>query len=98
MCCSFEESLSLLKTGRNLFLIAKSSNTHTTVQRTCMGVGGVALLLTLRLRSGGLLQSVCLCVCACVLPSVCPPFFSVTAATPSVKRGHIIKLEACMVK
>ena len=36
---SFEESLSLLKTGMNLVLIAKSSNTHTTVQRTCMGVG-----------------------------------------------------------
>ena len=35
---------------------------------------------------------VCVCVCACVLPaSVCPPFFSVTAATLSVKRGHIIK-------
>ena len=46
-----------------------------------------------RMRSGGLLQSVCVCVCvcACVLPSICPPFFSVTAATPSVKRGHIIK-------
>ena len=28
----------------------------------------------------------CVCVCACVRPS---PFFSVTAATLSVKRGHI---------
>ena len=29
-----------------------------------------------------------MCVCVSVCPSVCPPFFSVTAATPSVKRGH----------
>ena len=43
--------------------------------------------------------SVCVCVCVCVRacvrvsvrPSVRPLFFSVTAATLSVKRGHVIK-------
>ena len=34
---------------------------------------------------------VCVCVRACVRASVCPPFFSVTATTLSVKHGHIIK-------
>ena len=48
-----------------------------------------------RMRSEGYCsRSVCVCVCVCVcarvLPSVCPLFFSVTAATLSVKRGHII--------
>ena len=52
------------------------------------------ILSPARMRSEGYCSRscVCVCVCACVLPaSVCPPFFSVTAATLSVKRGNIIK-------
>ena len=32
-----------------------------------------------------------LCVCVFVHPSVCPSFFSITAAALSVKRGHVMK-------